>query len=730
MRKLIILRGAMGCGKSTFIKEHALERFTLSSDLIRLMFNAPQITLNYSEEIPQFNNKKVWELLYFLLEERMKKGEFTIIDAVHAHYDESLIIYKKLAEKYRYRLYILDFTDIPKEVVYERNLTREKYKIVSTKAIDNAYKVFSKEKIPSTFKIIKPENFDNIISNTSRNFDNYEKVHIIGDIHGCFSALKQYFEENPINKNDAYIFVGDYFDRGIENYKTFKYLTELSVNENMIFLVGNHEDKLYKYACDDAFKMDYDIKNTILEFENNNLKKSEIRGFYKTLSQIAYINFGGKIYLISHGGIPYIPELSLDFYSTNSFIYGVDKYDIDIDKIYNDFMKNEKNKIYQIHGHRNFYKIKYDKYEYSLNLEGDIENGGYLRVLTLNKAGDYNYTEIKNEVYNSNLAEETNVYNLVEQLQKSKYVFEKELGNDIFSFNFSKEVFYNRVWDNITTQARGLFIDIKNYKILARSYNKFFNINERKETKIDELEKELSFPVKFYLKYNGFLGILSVKDNQLFFASKSTNTGNYVEYFKTIFYEKLNNKQIEALKDKIINDNITIVFEVIDPINDPHIIEYKETKLVLLDMIYNTTDYNKIPYNDLKEFSEKYEIETKELVYTINDLEEFKKLYENISSVDYKLKNEYIEGFVIEDNNNFMVKIKTSYYDKWKYLRSKMENALKNNSYKFKSKDRLENSFMKYLQEKYENKTVDIKTINIINEKNEFEKIYVSIEDK
>jgi len=58
MRKLVILRGAMGSGKSTFIKEHNLENFTLSSDQIRLMFNSPQMNINYREEIPQFNNKK------------------------------------------------------------------------------------------------------------------------------------------------------------------------------------------------------------------------------------------------------------------------------------------------------------------------------------------------------------------------------------------------------------------------------------------------------------------------------------------------------------------------------------------------------------------------------------------------------------------------------------------------------------------------------------------------
>lgn len=722
MRKLVILRGAMGCGKSTFIKEHQLERFTLSSDQIRLMFNAPQINIYYSEEIPQFNNKKVWGLLYTILEERMNKGEFTIIDAVHAYNDESLTIYKKLAEKYRYRLYILDFTDISKEEVYKRNQNREKYKIVPNESIDRAYKVFSKEKISSAFKVIKPENFDEIISNNPRNLDKYDRVHVIGDIHGCYSALKQYFEKNPINKNEAYIFVGDYFDRGLENYETFKLLNELSNNENMIFLVGNHEDKLYKYGCDDEFKMDYDIKNTIKEFEDNNVKKNEIRGFIKKLSQIAYIKFGKSTYLITHGGVPYIPEQSLDFYSTNSFIYGIDKYAVDVDKLYNDFMKNEDNKIYQIHGHRNFYKIKYDECNYSLNLEGDIEHGGHLRVLTLNKNGQFDYIEIKNEIYNPNLIEDTNVYNLIESLKKSKYVFEKDLGNDIYSFNFSKEAFYNRVWDNMTTQARGLFIDIKNNKILARSYNKFFKINERKETELENIEKTLAFPAKFYLKYNGFLGILSVKDNELFFASKSTNTGDYVEYFKKIFYKKFNDKQIEAIKDKIIKDDVTIVFEVIDNVNDPHIIEYKESNIILLDIIYNKTSYSKIPYEDLRKFTDDNDIQTKELIYIANDLESFKKIYENIISTDYKLNNEYIEGFVIEDSNNFMVKTKSFYYDKWKYLRTKMENALKNNNYKSKSKDNLECNFIKYLQSKYEDKEIDIKNVNIITERKEFEK--------
>ncbi len=720
MRKLVILRGPMGSGKSTFIKENGLEIYTLSTDNIRLLFNSLEMTSSYREVIPQFNNKKVWDLLFYLLEERMKKGEFTIIDAVHAFYDESLIKYKKFAEKYRYRLYILDFTNISKEELYKRNLNREEYKIVPEYAIDRVCNAFSRVVIPSSFQIVKPENFSDIIKNVPKDFNNFQHIHILGDIHGCYRALKEYFDKYKIEKNDAYIFVGDYFDRGVENANTFNYLRELMKNDNMFFLVGNHEDKLYKYACDDDFKMDYDLKNTIEEFENNHIKKSEIRGFIKSLSQIVYFKFGNKVYLVSHGGLPYFPKRSLDFYSTNSLIYGVCAYDVNIDKLYDDFMKQSKQKIYQVHGHRNYYKLKYNVYPYSLNLEGDIEHGGSLRILTLNKNAKSSLKEIKNKVYNPNLIQETKVYNLVIDLRKNKYIFEKQLDDNLSSFNFSKEAFYNRIWDNITTQARGLFIDVKNSKIVARSYNKFFNINERKETKLEELENLLVFPVNFYLKYNGFLGILSIYNDELFFASKSTNTGNYVNYFQEIFFKIFNAKQIKQIKNKLIKENLTFVFEVIDPVNDPHIIKYDKEAIILLDAIKNDVEFSKIDYLELKHFAEEINVVIKDQSYIARSLKDFKKIYEEISQTDFKYQDNYVEGFVIEDMNNLMVKFKTAYYSEWKYLRNKMESAIKNNNYNLKCQTDLEKNFMIYLENKYKNKNVDIESVNIIEEREKY----------
>lgn len=721
MRKLFILRGAMASGKSTFIKDNNLEDFTLNADKIRLLFNSPEMTTNYSEMIPQFNNKKVWNLLFQILEERMSKGELTLIDAMNI-YAEDLSIYKKLAEKYRYRLYIIDFTNISYEELLKRNNQRDVKKWVPEESIKRVYKALQKEKIPKAFIVIKPKEFNKIIKSSPRNVNSYNKVHIFGDIHGCYNPLKEYFNDNDIKEDELYIFTGDYFDRGLENIEVYQFIKNNIEKNNFIFLTGNHEHRLYKYACDEEYKLDYDLKKTIEEIDGK-ISKSEIRGLVKGLSQIANIEFCGKHYIITHGGIPYFPEKSLDFYSTNSFIYGIDKYDIDIDKVYNEFMIKQKEKTYQVHGHRNYYGIEYNKYDYSYNLDGNIENGGYLRVLVLNNDGTEDYKMIKNDNYDPKLVEKENTYTLIDNLRKNKYIFEKELGENISSFNFSKEAFYNKVWNNMTTQARGLFIDTKNYLVVARSYNKFFNLDEREETKYDNLKNKLNYPAQFYLKYNGFLGILSLHNNELLFGTKSQLSGDFSDYFKSIFYNIMTEKQIEAIKNRLAKNESSMIFEVVDSINDKHIIEYEKDRLILLDEIYNSINYSKIDYNNLKDFAYQNKLEIKELVYTVNNSEEFEKIFCEIKKEEYTYNGQYIEGFVIEDSSGFMFKYKTEYYKKWKLLRSKMEKAIKNNDYKTKDNDELDTKFIKYLESKYKDNNIDITTINIIDERKEFEKL-------
>ena len=101
MRSLVILRGSPGAGKSTWINEMGLKNYTLCADDIRMLVESPILTENGCR-ISQKNDNYVWSLLCELLEKRMSRGEFVIVDATHSR-SSDFSRYNSLCEKYRYR---------------------------------------------------------------------------------------------------------------------------------------------------------------------------------------------------------------------------------------------------------------------------------------------------------------------------------------------------------------------------------------------------------------------------------------------------------------------------------------------------------------------------------------------------------------------------------------------------------------------------------------------------
>lgn len=72
------------------------------------------------------------------------------------------------------------------------------------------------------------------------------RVFAIGDIHGCFNAMKELIENKiQLRKEDKLIFLGDYIDRGPDSKKVLDYIIELQNNHyDIISLRGNHESML------------------------------------------------------------------------------------------------------------------------------------------------------------------------------------------------------------------------------------------------------------------------------------------------------------------------------------------------------------------------------------------------------------------------------------------------------------------------------------------------------
>ena len=688
MRVLLLLRGSAGCGKSTYIEQHGLKPYTLSTDDIRLLCASPVLSVEGNTVISQENDNVVWGILMQVLETRMKNGEFTVIDATCSK-TADINKYKSLAEAYKYRIYCIDMTQIPIEETKRRNSLRDPLKRVPEEVIEKMYSRFATQKVPSGIKVISPEELDTI---WYRKFDlnKYKKIHVIGDIHGCYTALKEYLGEE-LKEDEAYIFLGDYLDRGIENAEVLKYLLSIYKLPNVTFLEGNHERHLRLWASGVPSKTREFDYHTKLQLDDSEIDKKDVREFCRRLCQCCYFTYAGKTFLVSHGGISNLPE-ELLFLPTSTLIKGVGNYK-DSDAVDASFNTLTDADTYSIHGHRNVSKTAIQSTTTTYNLEGQVEFGGKLRAVEITADPfKIDTIEIKNTVFKIALeyeakkidaaSQDLTVEQLLILMRASKNIEEKSFDN-IHSFNFTREAFTKRFWDETVIKARGLFIDVDRNEVAARSYEKFFNINERPETKLDMLSHKFELPMDAFVKYNGYLGIISwdYKKKDFLVATKSSLEGEHAEWLRQNLTSVYPYETICKMGEYIKEHQVSFVFECCDVIHDRHIIEYDKTKLVLLDIIKNQINFERLPYEEMVKTALDIGLEYKELAATFYDWHSFFSWYNEITAEGYEYDGNPIEGFVISDANTFMVKIKTAYYHEWKKLRGVAQSVLRSGNY-------------------------------------------------
>ena len=676
MRTLLLLRGIQASGKSTWIKENNLEPYTLSADNIRLNIANPVLTEDGSYEISQKYNKVTWELLYKYLEMRMQNGDFTIIDATHSDL-KLLNKYKDLANTYKYTMYCLEF-DVPLEEALRRNKERDSYKYVPERVIERTYETIkNNEKLPSALK--KIESIDEIINFYTADVNQYEKVVIIGDIHSCAEPLKEALKD--FNEETLYIFVGDYFDRGIQPVETFNIILDLLEKPNVILIEGNHEEKSMKKFIYDEEKYTKSFEETTLlpllkEYDVDYVRAS-LKKIYKKLRQCFAFEFRGKKFLCTHGGLPLVPKLTL--VSAKEMIHGVGKYETEIGEIYSEnYKKGLCQGFIQVHGHRGV-----NDGQFSYCLEDRVEFGGELKVLTIDNEGKIKKTGIKNSVYNKGLklpmsgavekVEFNTANELINEMIRHQFINVKECEHNLISLNFNREAFNKKKWNDLTIKARGLFVDKDSGEVKIRSYNKFFNFGER-HVNLGYLKKYATYPIRAFKKYNGFLGLASVVNGEVVLTSKSVTSGKYKDIFQDI-WNKVESEVRELLKQTMIENNCTAVFEVVSPEYDPHIIKYDKEHLYLLDFIENKLDLD--THNIDLEFSEnlmkKVEFSSDLLTKKeeLTRLENYDELYNFLAEKAKSL--EEFEGYVLCDNSGFMFKFKLPYYNLWKTRRAWLE---------------------------------------------------------
>ena len=250
-------------------------------------------------------------------------------------------------------------------------------------------------------------------------------------------------------------------------------------------------------------------------------------------------------------------------------------------------------------------------------------------------------------------------------LRRNLYIKEKKLGGDLVSYRHTNKILHNQEKWNIAkkgTAAGTIFLHTKKGVIVARSFNRFFNIGEMDETSWCELKDSLVFPIDVFVKENGFLGLVSwdKQEQKLFISSKTVVRGDFARWFEGVLRKSVD---MEKLEEYVKEYDVTFAFEVIDIVNDPHIVEYQESKVVLLDIIKNQEEECCVDYAVLRSVAGKIGAECKKLYVTLDNMEEFGEF------VDRAKKMEGLEGFVTVDRNGYRLKIKTNWYLKWRKVR-------------------------------------------------------------
>ena len=423
---------------------------------------------------------------------------------------------------------------------------------------------------------------------------------------------------------------------------------------------------------------------------------------------MSYFKFHGQNFIVTHGGLPILPTMKTQ---TVEMTKGVGKYEEadEIDKTF--ILNNFCNNACTIHGHRNVMKSPMQICKgRAYNLEGQVEFGGSLRILELDREGWFTEIEVKNSNFISEekpVVEEKSDIELLREMYDSKWVQVKNLKDNVISFNFTRDAFEKGKWDTITTKARGLFIDKTDGHVVGRSFDKFFNYKQHETTEPAYMKEHIKWPLIGYKKENGFLGIVSKDKNGVHFFTKSSDEGDYVNWFIGVLcdnygivledaygdgsnrdmsysehYNQLNEysgfddnilrllrRQLADRLSPLLDEGYSYVFECIDKDNDPHIIKYDTNKIFLLEVFKNQLEEEHVSYDELFNISCDLQVHLKKKELEFNNWEEFEewkdKFRQGLSQWDCKH-----EGYVFEDQNGYRVKFKSSFYNFWKQMRA------------------------------------------------------------
>ena len=312
---LVLLVGASGTGKSTFAAKHFLPTEVISSDRMRGWVS--------DDETDQSATGDAFDVLHYVVEKRLKRRLFTVIDATNVQ-PESRKPLIALAKKW-HALAVAIVFELPEDLAVARNAERPDRQFGAgpvrrhMQSLKRSFKGMGREGLRYVHRLKSVDEVDSVeIIRTKLWTDKREEqgpFDIIGDVHGCADELELLLKElgytvcwsgkevSVSSPNDRRaIFVGDLVDRGPRSPDALRIAKHMVEAGTALAVVGNHDDKLKRHLDGRNVKVSHGLAETIEQLAQEPPEfATEMREWLDGLIS-HYVLDGGKL-VVAHAGV-------------------------------------------------------------------------------------------------------------------------------------------------------------------------------------------------------------------------------------------------------------------------------------------------------------------------------------------------------------------------------------------------------------------------------------------
>lgn len=214
-------------------------------------------------------------------------------------------------------------------------------------------------------------------------------------------------------------------------------------------------------------------------------------------------------------------------------------------------------------------------------------------------------------------------------------------------FHYKDEAQFDKNWNTFSRMSRGLIVDMKNKRILAHPFHKFFNVGEMPETNYDKLLLEGSFEVSEKLDGSMLITFQNPSDGKYHFTTKGSLDSEHGQYATTIMSERM--KTSSWISD------YTLMFELIAK-KFQIVVDYKKkgyAEGVYLIGARHRSSNKLLSYSDLQKLANELHVPTVQ-TYLFDSLDEVIAHTEILPVLD--------EGYVVIFESGLRIKIKGAEY--------------------------------------------------------------------